>query len=365
MKREFLYVDVVEAPRSGSRARIPILTAGKQKTRKYGWIEVTNDMLSNFKTRFEQAGQDLCLDYDHGTAIGDSPDDRKAAGWIKEIEHVDGVLYGLADLTPAAAQYLADREYRYASAEWNDEAEDTKTGEEIGPALQAVAITNRPVWKGLPSIEVLMSERAASAVARQEQEETNVKTFNLSEFGGPKEAELEQAVTFLAEQARDAKKALSEAEKAAATAVESNAKLVVLAKELKEERDARRAEAKERFFSEHRTKIGKEERETLEPIYDSGEDGPAKALAVVKMLPVKFAESPRGSGGTAPAGGSATQRFLAECDKVMREEKTSFTQASKTVGARDPRLLSEYRAEVDRVAQSRPTGHFIPSGEVV
>jgi hypothetical protein len=371
MKREFRFVDVIEAP-AGRRARIPILSTGKRKTKRYGWIEVTNEMLSNFKKAFENAGEELCVDYDHGTAIGDSPDARKAAGWIKELEHVDGVLYGLADMSPTAAQYLANQEYRYASAEWNDNAEDSKTGEEIGPALQAVAITNRPVWKGLESIEVMCSARAEREMKTQEREESNVK-INLSDFGGPREADPGEAVTFLIGELQKVKadatatsKRLSEAERAAGTSAEAHAQLAVLKKELDDERTIRRAEAKERFFSEHRTKIGAEERAALEPIYDSGEDGPTKALAMVRIMPDKYRETPKGSGGNSPANaGSATSRFMSACHKVMVEEKKTFTDASIAVASRDRKLFSEYEAERDRISGFRGRSGQVPSGEEV
>lgn len=103
--------------------------------------------------------REVMIDYEHYSAQAVPPGWSKAAGWIKRADSIeqlsDGreVLYGWAEFTPVMLSLIANKEYRYFSAEphWNSRDEH---GKNRGTALGASAMTNRPFQKSLPPIEI-------------------------------------------------------------------------------------------------------------------------------------------------------------------------------------------------------------------
>lgn len=85
-------------------------------------------------------GIDAVIDYEHQTDLAkDNGQKAPAAGWIKEFQaRLDGI-WGRVEWTAAAAQHLANKEYRYLSPTF---AFDPKTREVI--AILRAGLTNSP-----------------------------------------------------------------------------------------------------------------------------------------------------------------------------------------------------------------------------
>lgn len=134
-----------------------ILKTGKFYDPRYKWFEVSekvlSEMISNFKTGVR--GVIPALDYAHDS-------EGAAAGWIKELFLKDGEkgqkeLWGKIELTPRGQKTLADKEFGYLSADFDDNYQDNETGKKHGAVLLGAALTNRPVIKRMDSV-VQLSE---------------------------------------------------------------------------------------------------------------------------------------------------------------------------------------------------------------
>ncbi len=146
---------------------IQLLRTGKWQHPSYGPLVVTLDTLQAFKKNFDERvlGIDINVDYAHNS-------DKEAACWIRELAiHDDGKLFARVDWTKAGAAKVAEKEYRYTSADFDFDYRDPETGKKFGPVLKGAGLTNRPFVKGM------------------------APTINLSEFTEEKEMnELEKAL---------------------------------------------------------------------------------------------------------------------------------------------------------------------------
>lgn len=110
---------------------------------QYGEVEVTKEMILNFKDNFNKKviGVDLMIDYDHGQA--------EAAGWIKSVYiSLDGAtLFGEVKWTPKGAQCLSEKSFRYFSPEFVRSYTHPHTGVNHGATLIGGGLVNRPFLK--------------------------------------------------------------------------------------------------------------------------------------------------------------------------------------------------------------------------
>ena len=141
------------APGTETKERIQLLRTGIFHHAEYGKFEITAQMLSemvkNFRARVR--GVDIAIDYAHES-------DKVAAAWIVDLE-LGGAnneeLWAKVKWTPAGAQKLADREYRYLSADFTFDYQDNESLVKFGPVLLGAGLTNRPVVKNMaPAIEL-------------------------------------------------------------------------------------------------------------------------------------------------------------------------------------------------------------------
>lgn len=117
-----------------------------------GKVIVTSEMLSQMVTNFQNnvRGIDIAIDYKHES-------DDIAAGWVREVFlSEDGMeLWARVDWTPAALKKLADKEFRYLSADFHMNYKHNETLQEYGPTLFGAGLTNRPVVKNMrPAVEL-------------------------------------------------------------------------------------------------------------------------------------------------------------------------------------------------------------------
>lgn len=132
--------------------KVQLLKVGEFHDARYGVVEITSRTLSQLKENFDKRVRkiDVAIDYSHKS-------EDVAAGWVKGVSLSDDGMELWADVTwtPNGAKRLADKEFRYLSADFNFNYQDNETQEKFGPVLMGAGLTNRPVVKGMaPAVEL-------------------------------------------------------------------------------------------------------------------------------------------------------------------------------------------------------------------
>ncbi len=157
---------------SGRTSQVQVFRTGVFRHPLYGKFTITDDDLSrmeaNFRERRPKSPTEIVVDYEHmSTApLTKAP----AAGWVKNLKHTAGELVATVEWTKAAADHITAKEYRFISPEWHMHYRDKESGNDIGPCLLSMALTNRPFIEGMQP--VILSERM---------EDANSKVLVLSE----------------------------------------------------------------------------------------------------------------------------------------------------------------------------------------
>jgi hypothetical protein len=127
----------------------------------YGKLKFTADRVKRFASSVVNKIRkiDLDIDYDHKAHHG------AAAGWIKDAQARDNGLWVLVEWTKAAAEKIANKEYRYFSPEFLDEWDDP-TGQKHVDVLCGGGLTNRPFLKG-DLLPVNLSELSFSDTTKE------------------------------------------------------------------------------------------------------------------------------------------------------------------------------------------------------
>lgn len=204
-----------------------------------GKFTVDEIVLNRMKVNFEEnvrklKGKDLPVNYSHQWKD-------RAAGWIKELdlrEDDNGKkrLFALVEWTPKAREAIAEKEFRYISAELDFNHIDNETGVSHGPTLLGAGLINRPHIKDM---EVILQEneitRGVNKMEEQLKElmqkvaklETTVSQLMAEKQGMAKEleekkaemAELSEAKTKSETELSEAKTKLEKVEQEKETAV--------------------------------------------------------------------------------------------------------------------------------------------------
>jgi len=125
-------------------------------------IEVTREHLHSFVKNFSEQvrGIDLAIDYSH-------ENEGKAAGWITQV-YLDGptqeVMRAKVKWTEGGRKMLAEKEFRYVSAEFHMAYRDNETLKAYGPTLMGAGLTNRPVVKHMQPIVQLSESNTGQAM---------------------------------------------------------------------------------------------------------------------------------------------------------------------------------------------------------
>lgn len=121
---------------------ISVLPLGHVVSSK-GEFDVDEESLAAMKAQIAQRGVDVVVDYEHQTLKGvQAP----AAGWVKELKIEDGYIKALVEWTSQAAEYLANKEYRYLSPVITVRKDRKVNG------LHSLALTNTPAIEGMAPI---------------------------------------------------------------------------------------------------------------------------------------------------------------------------------------------------------------------
>lgn len=108
---------------------------------------------------------ELVIDRDHVTDLAAPGAERRAAGWIKELQARDGSIWARVEWTPPAQEQLRNKEYRYISPTFMH----SKDGK-VHQILRA-SLTNDPNF-----------EMKAVAAADRESTSTQTETETMDEF---------------------------------------------------------------------------------------------------------------------------------------------------------------------------------------
>lgn len=155
----------------GKPARLQVFKSGKWKHPAYGEIEVKPSDLETMVANFEGTERAVPIDYNHGTTSGTTPEQQRAAGWLRNLKIEGEALWADVDLTPEAHKYVSGGEYRFVSPTFVENYKNKESGKEQGFTLLAAALTNTPFIDGMHPA-VALSERAAELMAVKQEVQT-------------------------------------------------------------------------------------------------------------------------------------------------------------------------------------------------
>lgn len=141
--------------------KIPFFRLGSWKHPAYGTIEGTKEMFTKMVDNFKQnkLGRPPFVRIGHDKGNSTTFGGVEALGWVTDLVEEDGVLYGLADPTTEQAQeFVRNKQYRFASAEYEPNYIDKESGLSVGPVLTAISLTNEPFLTKLPEAVVLSDQ---------------------------------------------------------------------------------------------------------------------------------------------------------------------------------------------------------------
>lgn len=146
--------ETVEATDKPVIRPMQILRTGQFSDPRYGKFKIVRKQFEEMVKNFDQGVRGVipALDYAHNT-------EGKAAGWIKKLYIKDdgknAELWGDIELTPGGQRSLADKDFAYLSADFDDKYKDNEEGKLHGCVLLGAALTNRPVIKNMnPAIQL-------------------------------------------------------------------------------------------------------------------------------------------------------------------------------------------------------------------
>jgi hypothetical protein len=178
-----------------TRSWIQLARTGSFVSNRYGKFAITKtdlrQMLHNFQHVTPQAPTELPIDVDHLSMDPKKPGDGVAAGWMKNLElrNDDEELWAEVEWTPAWAERIHNKEYRFISPSFVKDYTH-KNGDKIGTTLLAAAITNHPFLEGMQAL-TLYNFSALGDLATAVDEPKNIPTkstdpdtvVNLAEVG--------------------------------------------------------------------------------------------------------------------------------------------------------------------------------------
>ena len=159
---------LAETPGDDGLVEIQVLKTGNFFDPRYGKFSITrkhfSEMIDNFKKNTR--GIDIAVDYAHQT-------DGISAAWFKELyeKPVDNGfgLFAKVEPTGSGKKSLAEKEYKYISADFDPNYKDNEKGESHGCVLEGAALTNRPVIKGMKAIQLSEMEEGQDGMMTIEQ----------------------------------------------------------------------------------------------------------------------------------------------------------------------------------------------------
>jgi cation transport regulator len=140
----------------------PLVPVGDFHHPKFGKLSFTADDVAEFAANFRAGvrGSDIPVD-----EIGahESTPHGAAYGWLEDVEIKADGLWGKIGWNKPGQEVLAEDEFRYISPTLHTRALPftAKDGSKVGNVVKSICLTNRPVFKGQPTLTVNMAEYEA------------------------------------------------------------------------------------------------------------------------------------------------------------------------------------------------------------
>ena len=123
---------------SDSRFIYNLLPVGEFYDKRYGRVSITPDKIKQMADNFGK-----CPAYDVPVKLGHS-DGAKSPGKVIGVQAKDSGLEITMLVDDDTAKAINDKQYRYMSAEFDEDYHDKKTGNKVGAVLLGAALVNQP-----------------------------------------------------------------------------------------------------------------------------------------------------------------------------------------------------------------------------
>ena len=115
-----------------------LLPVGEFYDKRYGRVSITAEKVKQMAENFGK-----CPAYEVPVKLGHS-DGAKSPGKVIGVEAKDNGLEITMSVDSETAKAINDKQYRYMSAEFDEDYHDKKTGERVGAVLLGAALVNQP-----------------------------------------------------------------------------------------------------------------------------------------------------------------------------------------------------------------------------
>jgi len=131
---------LLDAPATAT-GRLQVAKLGTFHHKKYGEFSITEQDVASWKASLARLPDHRALiDLDH--SADRQPRRTEAAGWITDVDLVDGVPMADVEWTPIGRSAIEDKRYLFFSPTYGDTTDET--GADITNALMGGALTNKP-----------------------------------------------------------------------------------------------------------------------------------------------------------------------------------------------------------------------------
>jgi phage I-like protein len=150
-----------------NEAWVNIANLGEYVHDEYGMVEFTREKFDSWKRnltsgvmggKLSDGTYGIAVDYNHSMDINASPNEQKAAGYLKDLKlELDGDIervFAFIEFTPKAAEGIRNKEWAWFSISEVSNFTDQKTGKDVGNTLLGGALTNRPFVNDLMPIQL-------------------------------------------------------------------------------------------------------------------------------------------------------------------------------------------------------------------
>lgn len=193
-----------------------LLPVGEFYDKRYGRVSITPEKVQQMAENFGK-----CPAYEVPVKLGHS-DGAKSPGKVIGVEAKDNGLEITMSVDSETAKAINDKQYRYMSAEFDEDYHDKKTGERVGAVLLGAALVNQPAHPYVSPL-VLADDIEGNDNDMSELEDLRLQLSDMKAQKAQAEAELK------AEREKNSKEAEESAKKLADIEAEN--------KKLLEERD--------------------------------------------------------------------------------------------------------------------------------
>lgn len=185
-----------------------LLPVGEFYDKRYGRISITHSEIQQMADNFGK-----CPSYEVPVKIGHS-DGAKSPGKVINVNAKPEGLEITMLVDNETAQAINDKQYRYMSAEFDEDYHDKKTGDKVGAVLLGAALVNQPAHPYVAPLVLADDINPPKPESENPEKNSERKDENMSELEELKaqKAQLEAEMKTLREQSEANAKKLSDIE---------------------------------------------------------------------------------------------------------------------------------------------------------